>query len=254
GLAGDEVTFLTMELLEGETLAVRLARQGRMSEAEALPIVTQMTGALTAAHQAGIIHRDFKSANVMLGPEEAGTPRAVVMDFGLACYADETEGTTLTASGAIIGTPAYMAPEQFENGPITPATDVYALGVVLYEMVTGARPFPGNSPLAAAFQRFRQPAPTPRVLAPHLDPKWESAILRCLAREAGERFGSAAEVLEAITSGAQAVARPTPAQAAISLRPRRLAFLALLVVVVLALAAAWRWWPRGPYQPSPEAA
>ncbi|HSA97220.1 MAG TPA: serine/threonine-protein kinase, partial [Acidobacteriota bacterium] len=123
GPGGPEATFLTMELLRGETLATRLARAGRMAPAEALPLVEQMAGALEAAHRAGVIHRDFKTANVMLVPQgsEPGGLRAVVTDFGLARRNPVVEGSiaseTLTSS--VAGTPAYMAPEQIEGGPIT---------------------------------------------------------------------------------------------------------------------------------------
>ena len=112
-----------------------------MREADALPLVRQMCAALGAAHEAGVVHRDFKSANVLLcGPEEK--PRVVVTDFGLACTAPSGEElTALTESRQILGTPDYMAPEQLMAGKATPATDVYALGLIIHEMVTGKRPF-----------------------------------------------------------------------------------------------------------------
>ena len=137
------VLFVTMELLTGETLAQRLKREGPMTAEQARPIVAQMAAALSAAHAADIVHRDFKSSNVVLLPPARAwdPPRAVVTDFGLAySVSDSTKGVTLSGSGDLLGTPDYMAPEQVEGGPVTPATDVYALGIVLYEMVTGVRP------------------------------------------------------------------------------------------------------------------
>src|SRR4029453_16632461 len=129
------------ELLTGLTLAERLSKEGRLRPEDALPLIEQMAAALTAAHEAGVVHRDFKSANVMLEPDERrpGGQRVVVTDFGLA-RRDRPRGAgsgagrsaaALTETEAVIGTPDYMAPEQIEGRAITPATDIYALGVVI---------------------------------------------------------------------------------------------------------------------------
>ena len=204
--AGNDVVLLAMELLHGETLADKLRRDGRFSTTEMLPLVRQMADGLTAAHRVGVVHRDFKSHNVMLvkpaRAEEAEKMRAVVTDFGLAWRSAQDESTSLSMSlsteGEISGTPAYMAPEQVEGGPVTPATDVYALGVVLYEMVTGTLPFVGETPLKMAVKRLNEPPPSPRVHVPGIDPLWEATILRCLARRPEERFASAGEVVSAL--------------------------------------------------------
>lgn len=119
-----------MELLEGETLAECLRSRGRFTKADALPLVTQMAGALSAAHRAGVIHRDFKTSNVILvgrGPER----KAVVTDFGLARASFGLDDRSVTETGKLAGTLLYMAPEQLSQGKITPATDVYALGLVM---------------------------------------------------------------------------------------------------------------------------
>ena len=164
-----EVVVLAMEFLNGETLADKLQREGRLTTTEALPLARQMAAGLTAAHSAGIVHRDFKSLNVMLVKPTApgGEVRAVITDFGLARRDSADERANLSISlndaGEISGTPAYMAPEQVEGGPVTPATDVYAMGVVLFEMVTGARPFVADTPLKTAIKRLQGPPPTPRV-------------------------------------------------------------------------------------------
>jgi len=142
--SGVEITFLTMELLEGETLAERLRRQVRLPTEEALPLVEQMAEALAAAHEARVIHRDFKPSNVILVPSETKT-RAAVTDFGVARalepIASEAFSGLLTTPDQLVGTPPYMAPEQLEGSEATPATDFYALGLVMYEMVTGKLPF-----------------------------------------------------------------------------------------------------------------
>ena len=144
GVAAPPITFVTMQLLNGQTLAERL-RSGRMLAEEALPLIAQMADALDAAHQVGVVHRDFKCNNVMLLPQSGG-PRAVVTDFGMAWRAGEDpdkRGTSPTLPGEILGTPDYMAPEQLEGGKVTPATDVYALGLVMYEMATSDPPVLG---------------------------------------------------------------------------------------------------------------
>ena len=201
---GNEVVLLAMELLHGETLADKLRRDGRFATTEMLPLVRQMADGLTAAHRVGVVHRDFKSHNVMLvkPAREEDEMRAVVTDFGLAWRSTHDEATSLSMSisteNEVSGTPAYMAPEQVEGGPVTPATDVYALGVVLYEMVTGALPFLGETPLKMAVKRLTEPPPSPRVHVPDVDPLWEATILQCLARRPEERFASAGEVVSAL--------------------------------------------------------
>jgi eukaryotic-like serine/threonine-protein kinase len=250
--APGETTFLSMELLRGETLAERL-RRGRMEPAEALPLVLQMGGALHAAHQVGVIHRDFKSRNVILVPVEAagseprapdgawrpppgsagGAPpaaghaqplsgpevRAVVTDFGLArANAEHDEGSSsITDRHGIVGTPAYMAPEQVDGGETGVPTDIYALGVVIYEMVTGMRPFTAETPLAVALKRLREAPVPPRRHVPLLDARWEAAILRCLELEPAARFASVPELLEQLSGGEPDEALPAAARRSVAI-------------------------------------
>lgn len=192
--------FLTMELLNGESLYDRIRRLGPMAPAEALPLVRQMAEGLEAAQRAGVIHRDFKSSNVVLVdvPEVPGEVRAVVTDFGLARAARDDDYRRVTAKDSMIGTPAYMAPEQVESGTITAATDIYALGVVLYEMLTGRYPFEAETALSTALKRLRETPTTPRSYVPHLPIRWEAAILRCLQREPEKRFATHREFVEAL--------------------------------------------------------
>jgi tetratricopeptide (TPR) repeat protein/tRNA A-37 threonylcarbamoyl transferase component Bud32 len=197
------IIFLTMELLEGETLSERLRRGGPLPPHEALTIARQICLGLEAAHQVGIIHRDLKPGNVVLVPARGGV-RAVVTDFGLARLepghpADHPGAPTLTVAGGLVGTPAYLAPEQLEGGEITTAVDIYALGIVLYEMATGTVPFLGDSLLATAVKRLKENPVSPRVHTPSLDRRWEAAILRCLEREPAARFASPLEVIAALT-------------------------------------------------------
>jgi serine/threonine-protein kinase len=231
---GSDVVLVTMELLRGETLAERLKRSGAMSPDDSLPLVRQMADALQAAHDAGVIHRDFKSANVMLEPGGEGM-RVVVTDFGLARAAAVVDGDgrpTAQATSAFIGTPEYMAPEQVEGATITPAADVYALGVVMYEMVSGRCPFSGATPLEIMVRRLKEAPPPPRPEAAALDPRWEAVILRCLERDPKDRFASADDVVRAlagerVSAASGAGARRRRLQTALS------AAAALLVVALV---------------------
>ncbi|MCG8459717.1 MAG: serine/threonine protein kinase, partial [Holophagales bacterium] len=205
--------FLTMELLEGESLHDRLLRGGRLEPTEALPLLRQMCAALTAAHTQGIVHRDFKSGNVILVPSKAsegGTERAVVTDFGLARAIADDEGAVFrtVGTGGMSGTPAYMAPEQLRDGEIGPATDIYALGVVVFQMLTGELPFDSRSALASAVRRLREPPPSPRSKVSGLGRRWETAILRCLEPRPEDRFQEAGQLLDAV-EGRAPVALPS---------------------------------------------
>lgn len=195
-----KVTFLTMELLSGETLAARLRRRTRLSTAEALPLVQQMAAALDAAHQAKVVHRDFKCENVFLVPVDDRF-RAVVTDFGVARGSDGADQFAAQVTGTgIVGTPSYMAPEQVEGKPVTPAADVYALGVVIYEMLTGKLPFEGPTPLSTAVKRLQEAPPTPRVHVPDISAPWEKTIMRCLERQPEDRFPTAGSVAATLTA------------------------------------------------------
>jgi len=189
-----DILYLTMEFLRGESLSRRIRSQGRFSTTEALPLVRQMISALGSAHRLGIIHRDFKSSNVML-VSDGDKLCAKVTDFGLARSIDCREGGTLTSSGLVMGTPAYMPPEQF-RGEATKASDIYALGVVMHEMVTGVLPF---NPEVPAELRV---AVTPRCQVPDLDVRWETAILCCLHSDASSRLTSVEQVDAALTRDA----------------------------------------------------
>jgi tetratricopeptide (TPR) repeat protein len=202
GTAG-AVSFVTMELLQGETLSQRLRRLGPFSVEDARPIVQQMAAALSAAHAADVIHRDFKANNVILLDADSSRPaRAVVTDFGLAHLVGEVSAVAdggITVTGDIPGTPEYMSPEQIEGGVLTPASDIYALGIVIYEMVTGRRPFAADTPIASALQRVVGPTPkSPRELRPDLPIAWDRAVMRCLARYPDGRFTDAAHVAQAL--------------------------------------------------------
>ncbi len=186
---GDRIWFLTMQLLRGQTLMDRLRQKGPLSSREALPLVRQMISGLNEAHQHGIVHRDFKSSNVMLVQEDGQEVRAVIADFGLASRA--TTADSEPDPFARQGTPAYVGPEQWFDGIVSPAADQYSLGVVLCEILTGERPTAirqeGGSRLAARLPTGKR-----------LPPRWEAVIRRCLAARPEDRFASLDEILTRI--------------------------------------------------------
>jgi eukaryotic-like serine/threonine-protein kinase len=179
------VWFLTMQLLEGETLLDRIRRQGPMPTAEALPLIRQMVAGISAAHELGIVHRDFKSGNVILVKDAAGQETAVITDFGLALHVDRDSSSPEPAG---VGTPDYMAPEQWQGGQVSFAADQYALGVVICEMLTGARPIVELSKKSDA-AHVELPANR------NLDFRWERTIRRCLRARPEERYSDVRQVV-----------------------------------------------------------
>ncbi len=197
---GAPIAF-TMEFLAGQTLADLLQREGRLPIERALPIVRQTVAGLTSLHECDIIHRDLKPANVMLTDESGAAQRVKITDFGLACRDPSGDAfSSLSGSQEIVGTPTYMAPEQLtgERDKVGPATDVYALGLVMYETVTGERPFPGKTIAENVYEKLNERPKHPREHIPDLPESWNNAILHCLEVEPENRPQSPQEVLEAL--------------------------------------------------------
>ncbi|HEY1908586.1 MAG TPA: protein kinase [Myxococcaceae bacterium] len=180
-----ELLFLVMELLDGETLTAAIGRRGRFLPDEAEPLLGQMAAALGAAHAHGVLHRDFKSSNVLLVRRPDGSTRVVVTDFGVARAVRDGQ-RVLTCTGSYVGTPAYMAPEQASGSPLGPAADVYALGVVAYEMLTGELPF-ADTPLGPGAARARTSPPDLDQRTPDLPERWRRALTRALAPSVDDR-------------------------------------------------------------------
>lgn len=196
---GEVIYFLTMELIEGETLGSHLRREGRLPVDQVRILMRQLLGGLAEAHGLGIVHRDLKSDNVMLrSPPTPGLAvDAVIMDFGLALRMDADERLT-TDSQALVGSAAYMAPEQVEGERLTASTDVYAFGIILFEMLTGQLPFRAATPASTALLRLHSPPPPPSSLRSGLEPHWDELVLGCLERTVERRFRSARDVLAAL--------------------------------------------------------
>jgi serine/threonine protein kinase len=222
--------FLTMEFLEGITLADKL-EEGPLPWRDAHTIAMDICAGLAAMHKAGIIHRDLKSRNIMIVNRD-GAQRAILLDFGLAHQLPQSTPeaeVSLAVSGSLQGTPEYMAPEQLEGRAATAASDVYAMGIILYELVTGRHPFASSNPLGAAVLRGKKLAPTSSVT--HEAPRrWDIAIRTCLKYEANERYQSADELVRALNGNTLGV---------INLQKRWSRF--VLAVAGLALIVLYPW-------------
>ena len=202
--------WIVMELIRGEDLSRRLTLAGRLDESEAVRITDAVLAALEAAHRDGMVHRDVKPANIML-LDDGGVKLA---DFGIAkSVQDATAG--MTATGQIIGTAKYLSPEQVEGRPATPASDVYATGVVLYEMLSGEPPFTGDSAIAIALAHTRDPIPDIRRGAPGISPALAAVVEQSLTKDPTQRFADAGEMRRALrgeqvaTTRVLAAATPT---------------------------------------------
>jgi serine/threonine-protein kinase len=190
-----------MPFLEGETLAHRENSVGPMPVADAVPILIQIADGLQHAHDAGVLHRDLKPENVMLVPDGGGE-RAVVMDFGLAKERIAgAELNRLTATGIVLGTPEFMSPEQIRGKPLDPRSDVYALGVLAFELLTGELPFVGQTAQETMLNHLTGRPRRLRQLDPSM-PEWlERVIDRALALAPDARWGSMREMAEALRAG-----------------------------------------------------
>ena len=182
----DDLAYLVMELVPGEPLSALISREGALEPARVRTIMGQAALALGAAHEAGVVHRDVKPANILLVPD--GTVK--LTDFGIARAVD---GSGQTQTGEVLGTPHYLSPEQALGEPATGASDLYALGVVAHEMLTGRRPFDRGTPVATALAQVHD---TPPPLPPHVPNGLRALITQCLAKRPEDRPASARELGE----------------------------------------------------------
>ncbi len=183
GIDGDKV-FFTMELHTGGTLGTLLDQRGAMDVEQAAPLVAQILAGVGAAHDAGVIHADLKPSNLLLAG--GSSDRIVVTDFGLAVPCCAEIGCAC-ASPHLIGTPAYLSPEQAVGDPTETQSDVFSLGVILYEMLTGQLPYRGDTTHELARARLEGDPPSPRAVRPDIDPRWNDVIRQCLSRDLTQR-------------------------------------------------------------------
>ena len=182
--------YIVTELVEGETLAERIRRAGSLPPDEAVAIGVDVARALDAAHERGVVHRDVKPGNVMLTPGGG----VKVVDFGIAHSAGSD---TLTGTGVVLGSAAYLSPEQATGAPADARSDIYALGCVLFEMLTGQPPFRADTSVATMYRHVNEEPPTPSSVAP-VPPGLEAIVMRCLAKDPAQRFATAPELERAL--------------------------------------------------------
>ncbi len=190
GIDGERV-FFTMELFDGDTFATRLRAGGPLPVDEAAPLVRQLLAGVGAAHATDVVHTDLKPSNILIGAHQ----RVVVTDFGLAVPCCATIGCDCEMPH-LIGTPAYMAPEQVTGGTLIEATDLFSIGVILFELLTGRLPWSGANPYDLAHARLTGPIPSPGV-----EPRWDEAIRACLDRDPGQRPRGVAALAGALGLG-----------------------------------------------------
>jgi tetratricopeptide (TPR) repeat protein len=228
--------FLSMELVEGDDLGAIMKRDGKLPVERAIKIFRQVCTGLAAAHAEGVVHRDLKPQNVLVDKDD----RVRVADFGLARSIGDSG---MTASGAVLGSPAYMSPEQVKGDPIDERSDIYSLGVMLHQLVTGATPFQADTPHAVMEMRLHKPPPRLREVVPEAPAQLEAIVERCLAIEPGKRFASVPALIDEL-AGPRAASGP---------RRRRLVLAAGAVGCALAALAIYLLVPRGQREAQPAA-
>jgi serine/threonine protein kinase len=207
GQLPDGRQYIIMEFLEGQALDAYLAQRRRLPAMEVLDILDEVLSALAAAHGAGVVHRDLKPSNIFLVRQADGSRYVKLLDFGLAKQAQgPSRRTAQTRTDMVVGTPEYMAPEQARGQAVGPMTDLYSLGVVAFEMVTGRLPFTGDSPVELLMQHVERKPPRPSEVVPELPPALDTFILQMLTKDPEVRPGSA-ELLRRSLQGLREAAR-----------------------------------------------
>lgn len=194
----EQLPFIVMEYVAGESLAQLCDQRGALPVGRALGIARQIASALVEAHEHEVVHRDLKPANILLQRRRSGGDVVKVVDFGIAKLACEEDTSQLTQTGAIFGTPHFLAPEQAAGVPVDARADFYALGVMLFLMLTGRLPFPNPNGMEVLLQHLHDPPPRPRELAPHLTPELEALVLRALAKDPQQRWPTAVALHDAL--------------------------------------------------------
>ena len=202
GETDDGRPFMVMEFLEGEDLATTIHREGRLSWERARPMLLQVLAALQAAHEHRVVHRDVKPGNIFRISRMGNEDFIKVLDFGIATVFKQAEdmGQSLTLDGQVLGTPAYMSPEQCTGVDIDHRTDIYAVGCLAYQMLVGRTPFVSDNPLALMAQQIRDPAPPMRTVAPdlQLEPRVEKVIMKAMEKRPERRYASAKDFADAM--------------------------------------------------------
>jgi serine/threonine-protein kinase len=200
GETADGTVWLAMELLSGESLLDRFTASGKMPWRRVVAIAREVCSSLVEAHALGIIHRDLKPANIHLERRGDADDYVKVIDFGIAKVLEDSvlENIELTAAGQMIGTYDYMSPEQLVGGELTPASDLYTLGVVMYEMISGVRPYPDVQGPASMLGAVLTKQPPSLASLCEVPPELDALVMRCLERDPDDRFASASQVADAL--------------------------------------------------------
>jgi predicted Ser/Thr protein kinase len=222
GVSAEGEAFIVMERLRGEDLGARMRRLHRLDPREVVGLTRRLAAALDALHGAGIVHRDLKPPNIFLVSGDDGGLGVRLLDFGIARLADGVSDQTLTATGVLVGSPGYLAPEQV-TGPaslIGPATDVFALGAILYRALTGVDPFPARHVAGAVYEAVHRHPERPTALCPDLPPAVDDVLALALAKEVAARYGSAGELARDLAAAFDGTLAETVCERARRVRPR----------------------------------
>src|SRR6202162_4967622 len=225
--------FITMEFVEGRDLKSLIHEKGKLTAEESVRIIAQVCRALESAHAAGVVHRDLKPQNIMLDAKD----RVYVMDFGIA-HSLETPGMTQT--GALMGTPEYMSPEQAKGMKVDPRSDLFALGIIFYEMLTGISPYKAETALATLLKRTQERPRPPVEVDPAIPKSISDVVMKCLEIDRDHRFGTAREILEDLGQEMPTSVRTIPytmSPAAAASEPLEAAFLQRYRIWIAGIAA-----------------
>ena len=196
----DGQLFIAMRYVPGRDLERAISGEGPLSVDRTVDLIDQVASGLDAAHAAGLIHRDVKPGNILLAAgSQPGRDHAYLSDFGLTKHGEQTAGA-LTRSGQLIGSVGYVAPEQIENLPIDARVDVYSLGCVVYECLSGAQPFPRDTEMATLYAHVNAPLPSLALARPELPPTIDAVIAKAMAKSPDERYASAGELAKALSA------------------------------------------------------
>lgn len=257
-VADDGTAYMVMDCLAGEDVAARIERQGALEPEQALKVARQVASALEAAHAAGVLHRDLKPANIFLQSQPGAEERAVLLDFGIAKIMEHGDATRLTQTGATIGTPGYMSPEQARAEELDVRSDVYSLGCVVYEMLCGIPPFDGPTVTAILAKVLTEDAPRPSSIEFRLPAALDDVMAKALSKKREDRYLTPTALVrdlehvfagyEPMSAGALAPTDISPANPsqipASSPKPRHLLEfgLALLLLGFLLVGGVSWWW------------
>src|SRR5262245_9738897 len=213
GISSEGLNYQVMELAEGESLRSLVERQGTLAETAAAEIIRQVCAALDEAHRQGIVHRDIKPENILVQTIPGGL-QVKVLDFGIAALSDVEPGR-LTRTGALVGTPQYMSPEHCLGEELDGRSDIYSLGIVLFEMLTSVVPFDSDTTTAIVVKHVSDPPPSPRALNPKISPAVESVALRALEKRPDARPQTAGEMAREliVAAGGAELGSPHPSMA-----------------------------------------